>query len=1012
MRVNRVLKFAVATALTAASIAAYSQEAASTTELETIIVTGTYIKGTAEDTALPIDVISSEDIEKQGSPSMTELVRSIPAVQGIIGESNQFGVSQAAGSSNINLRGLGSARTLVLLNGRRVASSPAVGVTTDTNLLPSAAIGRVEVLKDGAAATYGSDAIGGVVNFITKEKFEGFAADVSYSYIDGADGDYGANVTWGWRGDTSNFMVAGGYRHRSMLPTLERDWALQPRSVSPEGGWTGFSNPGTFTALSAGSLPIAASVSNPLGGTIIDPACVQLGGTLTPTCAFQYTAYDNLVEDEDHYNVYAEYNIDFSDALKLHTEVMWAMHDVPEEYGSPSYGPNQGPRGLTAAEFSPTYYIPFVAGNQAASNPGLWALMPYLGATQQGLISTSNYFNQGATGSAGFAPGIVVSGLQWRPFAQGGNPATGGPQKNERKFDSFRGSFGLSGDVGEIFSWNAGATYSETSSTVSTPDFLVARLQLALRGLGGPNCTGTTPGANGCLWLNPFSNAIVTNQATGAVNTATVPAGGPIVNDPALVRWITTPNSYDASVTLLTVDAVLNGEIGALSFPGGNVGWAAGVQYRDQGYELVVTDPFANSTLTPCPQSVVTSSATCLLPSDPTLSPPGALSFYGPTVPRDVSQDVMAGFVELSLPIHDTFSAQIAVRYEDYGAEVGSTTNPKISLRYQPIDALTFRASAGSTFRAPPETTRGGATTFLFFTPQAGGYKPVDTIGNPNLKPETADTFNVGFIVKVAGLTASVDYWNFKFQDALTAEIGTQLVTALYTGYDDDNNAATPNAPDHCLDPSYAALRTRFTFAAAGCRNVSGTGAVAANLLRTRVYNINAQSEINVSGIDAAASYAFDGVLGGDITVGFEGTYNLKYELGANYVEGILIDPAVDAIGTRGGRGGSLPQWKGSAFIDYSMGVHNFRWTTRYTDGVEDVRVATFATNTNGKFVGSFLTHDIVYRATLDNNLSFGLAVINAFDKDPPFARLDLNYDPFLASPLGRYIKASAGIKF
>src|SRR5262245_56648483 len=105
MRVNRALKFAVASALAAASFTAMSQEAPATTELENIIVTGTYIKGTAEDAALPVDVITSDDLEKQGQPSMTDLVRSIPAVQGIIGESNQFGVSQAAGSSNVNLRG-------------------------------------------------------------------------------------------------------------------------------------------------------------------------------------------------------------------------------------------------------------------------------------------------------------------------------------------------------------------------------------------------------------------------------------------------------------------------------------------------------------------------------------------------------------------------------------------------------------------------------------------------------------------------------------------------------------------------------------------------------------------------------------------------------------------------------------------------------------------------------------------------------------------------------------------
>jgi iron complex outermembrane receptor protein len=1010
------LKFAVASALAVASLAAHGQEAAATTELETIIVTGTYIKGTAEDAALPVDVITIDDLEKQGSPSMTELVRSIPAVQGIIGESNQFGVSQAAGSSNVNLRGLGSARTLVLLNGKRLAPSPAVGVSIDTNLLPIAAIGRVEVLKDGAAATYGSDAIGGVVNFITKEKFEGFLIEGAYSYIDGTDGEYNASVSWGWRGDSSDALLAAGFRHRSNLPTLERDWAVKPRSFSPEGGWSGFSNPGTFTALTAGSLPIAPTAGNPFGGSIIDPACSVLGGTPVPTCTFQYTAYENLVEEEDHFNVYGEYNVEFAGAIKLHLEGLWAMHDVPEEFGSPSYGPNQGPRGATSSELAPTYFIPFVSGNPALSNPGLTALYPYLGATQQGLINTSAYFNSGATGSAGLASGIVVSGLQWRPFAQGGNVATGGPQKNSRQFDSFRVAFSLSGDVGDLFSWNTGATYSETGSEISTPDFLVSRLQLALRGLGGANCTGTTPGANGCLWLNPFSTAIPNNPALGLTNTLTYTPG--TANDPELVRWITSANSYDATVTLLTVDAVLNGELSSLALPGGNVGWAVGTQYREQGYELVVTDPFADATLTPCPQSPVNPAATCLLPSDPTLSPPGALSFYGPTKPRDVTQDVIAGFAELSMPILENLSAQLAVRYEDYGGNVGATTNPKLSMRYQPFQALTLRASGGTTFRAPPETSLSGATTFLFFTPQAGGYKPVDTVGNPNLKPETADTFNVGFIVTAAGFTGSVDYWKFKFKDALTAEVGTQLVTAMYSSYTDSLGVLQY---DHCSDPAYAGLLTRFTFTATGCHNpgynpttgaTTGANALAATLLRTRVNQINAQSDVDVSGLDISAAYRFSDVGGGNLIIGVDGTYNFEYKLGDNYVEGILIDPAVDAIGTRGGRGGSLPQWKGAAYLDFSFGISNLRWTTRYMDGVEDVRVATFATNTNGKNVDAFITHDIAYRATLDNNVTFGLAVINVLDEAPPFARLDLNYDPFLANPLGRYIKASAGVKF
>lgn len=1015
MRANRILKLAVAYSLAAASSVALAQTppppASNVTELETVIVTGSYIKGAAEDAALPVDVISSEDLAKQGSPNMTDMVKSIPAVQSVIGESNQFGVSQAAGTANVNLRGLGAARTLVLLNGKRLATAPSVGVTTDINLLPTAAIGRVEVLKDGAAATYGSDAIGGVVNFITKEQ-QGFAIDGAYSHIDGSDGEYNANASWGWQGDIGTALVAAGYRHRSELPTLERDWALRPRAESAEGGWTGFSNPGTFTALTAGSLPIAATVGNPLGGAVLDPACAALGGTPVPTCTFQYTAFDNLVEDEDHFNVYGEFNLELSDAFKLHTEALWAMHEVDGEHGSPSYGPNQGPNGG-----APTYYIPFVNGNAAVSNPGLTALYPFLPADRQALINTSNYFSPASTGSAGLAPGIVVSGLQWRPFAQGGNPLTGGPQLNSRKFDGFRLAADASGDVSDLFSWKVGGAYAENGSEISTPDFLVSRLQLALRGLGGPNCSGSVAGAGGCLWLNPFSTAIPVNAATGAVNTVT--AGTIVPNDPELVRWITAPNSYETTSTLKVVDVVFNGELGFLSLPGGNVGWAAGAQYRENTYELVVTDPFANPFLNPCPATPVNPAATCTIPDPSIGSPPGALSFYGPTTPRDVSQDVIAGFAEFNLPILDSLSAQLAVRHEDYGDPVGSTTNPKIALRYQPLDMLTFRGSYGSTFRAPPQTTLTGQTTFLFFTPQAGGYKPVDTVGNPNLKPEEADTFNVGIVVKAGGFAGSLDYWKFKFEKALTTEVGTQLVTAMYSSYTDTLGNPQFN---HCNDPLYAGLLTRFTFTGAGCNNpgynpalgqTTGANALAANLLRTRVNNINAQTEINISGLDVSLSYLFDGVLGGDLMLATDATYNLEYKLGANYVEGVLIDPETDAIGTRGGRGGSQPQWKGAAFVNYATGDHNVRVTARYVDKMEErYRPTTFATNTKGITVDSMLTFDLTYNVLLPGNVSLNTAVINVTDEDPSFARLDLNYDPSVHNPLGRYFKVGVGVKF
>lgn len=141
-----------------------------------IVITGSIIKGTPEDAALPVNVISGADLENRGSPSAVELLKALPTSSAVLGDANQFDSrSQGAeGIATANLRGLSPQRTLVLPNNRRLVTAGNGVPSVDINLIPAAAIGRIEVLKDGGATTYGSDAIAGVVNFITRTDQEGF----------------------------------------------------------------------------------------------------------------------------------------------------------------------------------------------------------------------------------------------------------------------------------------------------------------------------------------------------------------------------------------------------------------------------------------------------------------------------------------------------------------------------------------------------------------------------------------------------------------------------------------------------------------------------------------------------------------------------------------------------------------------------------------------------------------------------------------------------------------------
>lgn len=958
-----------------AGVAQESTTSPQASEIEMIIVTGSFIRGAAEDAALPIDVLTADDLQKQGAPSMVEIAKALPSSQGVMGDSNQFGAGQSTGSANVNLRGIGSTRTLVMLNGRRLAPNPAIGVGVDINLLPTAAIGRIEVLKDGAAATYGSDAMAGVVNFITRENFEGLQVDGTYSYIDGSDGDYGANVAYGWKGETNSLLLTGGYRARSELPARERDWALHPLAENPQGGWSGSGSPGLYLT-GAG-----------FATRVVDPQCENLGGTFTGTgpdgrtgspvaagvangCSFQYLAFDNLVEDEEHYQVYGQFDQDIGENTSLHFEALYAAHNVEKENSSPSYAPNQGASGG-----APSYFIP-------VASPGLQALLPQLTPAQQALIN--------GTG------GVVASGLLWRPIGVGGNPLTGEGKEDQRNFDGYRFSLGLNGTFGQTMSWDTAATYSVTRADVATPDMLVARLGRALSGLGGANCTGTTPGQNGCLWFNPFSTGVAENIITGQQN----PAGVTAPNSIDVIDWMFEDYAYELEQSVLSIDAVLAGEMG-LALPGGNIGWAVGAQYRENGY---VRDPdnLSDPAITPCPQSVINPAATCAVES-------GAFSFFGPLSAYDLTQEVHAAYAELNLPLHDSLNAQLAVRYEDYGGGIGDTTNPKLALRWQPFDALVMRGSVSTTFRAPPATITqpGFMYTASAFTAQAVTYKPYDNYGNPDLQPETALAFNVGMIVKAGGFSGSLDYWSFEIEDEIVADSGTAMVRAFYDPNFDPATYAT-----RCIDPAYAALRDRFTFTGTGCGSAATPNQPAiANLVRTRVQSSNSETNTTVSGIDWSLSYLFRDVGPGNLLIGADGTYNLEYDQGATIIEGIQVLAAGDYVGTRGAAG-SLPRWKASGYVDYGFGIHNLRWTARYLSEMDDTRtgesLTTFAgirPGDPGSTVESTLINDFTYRASLPWQTTINFSVLNVFDEDPSFARLDLSYDPFTGSPVGRVFK-------
>ena len=729
MTLGRKLIFSASLAALAAGGSAWAQDAEDDDrKLDVVTVTGSFIPGTPEDAALPVDVLTAADLKLEGNPTITDLIKNLGVSSGSDGQTNQFASNGLEGTSNINLRGLGPARSLVLLNGRRQTFHPyGIGeqaqLFVNTNNIPSAAIGRLEVLKDGAAALYGSDAIAGVVNFITRDDVDGFEFSAEYSQFDGSDGDYRLSGQYGLQGDNYNWVTTVEYQKRTEVPLLEKDWAISSFADNPVGGFSSLSNPGYYVDLGNG-----APVSDAAG-------CTALGGTLAPFCRFQFTQFDNLVEAEEQLKVFTEYNREINGG-DLHLELLYSNIDVPEWKTSPSYPP-QALTGQVVPSTHPGYL------QYQADNPGAF------------------------TG----APALFIG----RTFGWGGFPGTGGAQEGSREYDAWSFSGSYNGTLSNDVNYDFAATYSTVEGYRLTNDTYVGGLSAALNGFGlcadqitGTPNAGAVAGQGGCEYYNPFSNAIQASAITGAVNPGYV-AG--LENSAELADWLTDPTETTNDTSLLVLDGVFSGQSNVQA-AGGSVGWAAGAQVRRETYKV---DP---SDLTD-------------LAVTPGLGGTGPFSFLAGTNSADEDQTIYAVFGELQIPLFDNLDLQVAARFEDYGGEVGSTFDPKVAGKWTINDNFALRGNAQTSFRGPTLNQLSGTVTTLQFVAPTSAFKAVDQFGNPNLAPESAFSFNVGGLFENGNFNASIDYYSFDFSDPIIVEEQSSIVgaaiAALGTATTDDD---------------------------------------------------------------------------------------------------------------------------------------------------------------------------------------------------------------------------------
>ena len=949
--------------------------------LDEVVVTGTAFKEAPISMTYAVAVVGREKMAEQGSPQAVDFFKNLGASHGVIGErSSWYNAGQAAtlteSIANVNLRGLGASRTLVLINSRRQTYVPARligGRFVDVNVIPSIALDRIEVLKEGASAIYGSDAVAGVANFLTRSDFEGFEVSGAYEHFAGA-GDTNIGAIWGKKlADGTHAVISAEWMGRQALPSTERDYLLQPwHGGGQRLGWSSLGNPGTF----------AIGAPAPWTAAIHAPRCEEFGGFRESwTCRFRYQQYENLVEKMSHIRVFSEINGTLDNGTDYHVEYLWAEAEIPDWYTTPSYPPFP----LTDTSIMEV----------ASDHPGRQAFCEDYGANPGDL-----YYDACHGGENWYFNG--------RPFGNSGpGRRLGRESSTMRMAASANGDFKAFG--GRDAHFDMGLSYSRTSGNYNLPGVYIERLFLGFRGFGGPDCGvdvvadptslagmrlgriyDQVAGQGNCHYYNPFGNAIeFTDQHGSSFENSPNPDYRPdLANSPELREWLANQEvDLQSTAEMLVADATLTGTWTENVWL--NASYAAGYQFRKLNATGDPNDP-GDVTINPCP-----------VPGDKGCSEEdkfGPYAFTNVNRPYSEDQTVHRFFGEIPLSLGERVDVQLAANYEFH--DVASSFDPKVGWRVQlsqsPTHSLFMRGSVQTTFRTPSlDDVNESPLSTLEWINQTGAYQTVDRIGSKDLKPEQAFTYNAGLaLVTEAGAEATFDYWSYDFSDVIGA-MPHGRITDLYADEVNKN-----------------ALKQFIV-----CPDGVGTGTCAASELeRVRVDIVNWPG-VKTSGIDVHLGTRMPAGTG-QFAASLDGTYTLSYETKALMHGNLVLQEAADAAGYLNFGNPiatSLPKLKGRVSAGYHWKTYSLVSYLNYISSYED-RGSMGSDNDNIRnlfgTIDSFVTWDVSFLWNVSRGVNIAFSGMNLLGTRPPLVNIEQAYDGFTHDPKERRLKLGLTYQF
>ncbi len=904
--------------------------------LEEIITTGSRIKRADLESASPVTVLDREDIMAQGITDVGNLIQRMPSMSGTpLGTTTNNGNTEE-GQVQIDLRGMGVDRTVTLINGKRTVDGG------DYTTIPSIMIERVEILKDGASAVYGADAVAGVVNIITRKNFEGVNVDLQTS--DWFDTKAGAqqvlSVIAGKNFDGGNFVFGAEYVDQEEAFQRDTPWAFLQGSYyvyydSDEGCEV---SPTTCTFFGSSRIP-ESRIQFAIPGTALDDVFMieSPGAVMTPYDGrtYNYAPVNYMQTPYERINYFGEGTFDVSDDIQF-------------------TGSFRGTDRRSDQELAPLPYDSNIYPSYSGSFNG----NAYLG------ISEQNFYVRQAIDAYNAANGTTFG---YEPVTNIRRRMVERPRHFAQDLSQFQAAFGFTGQVGDDMEWDV--YYNRGKRTLvnyDTGQFSGVRLTGALGpsadldGDGTPECytdlSDPSTLITGCVPLNLF-------------------AGEGAVTD-AMYDWVAV-ETVDSRVREQEIfGASLTGS--AMDLPGGELGWAVGAAYRGEQYKF--TPDSAKSI------GAVTGGTT--QGTDGSLYSKALFAeVYAPIFDNGEQAVALKG----------------GARYDDYNL-FGDDTTWQVGIEFQAMDSLKFRGTAGTAFRAPGidelfdglgrsapsyydpcdasdyESNHGGdGTNFAPGCAQEANRTDTQTTsligGNLALIPETADTFTAGVVftpeIGDSDLSITLDWWRIEMEDAISSYGVQYILNQCYIE----------------LDQTQCALISRRNDTDYTIREIIDQ-------------NVNVATQTG-EGIDTEVRFDFDTEVG-QFELAFLWSHLLERTKTA-LPGGPEQDLLGQHTNTTAEDGGTYAEDKVNFSAHYYVGDFKIGYLAEFISDIN--ATATYNTDYTYK-VDSILYHDLVFDYTLDafGETRVSLGITNISDEAPPYIDpgFNANTDPNTYRVFGR----------